>query len=369
MKTPLILLLLLIMAVCAGAQNLNRHVEPHFIGQDSVNLSLNEDYDLIEDSCADIIRHGHYDHKEHRFTGSFKDVSTWDTSVVVSEGTYSPDGLKNGLFIARYSNGNLRSKGFYKNNLLNGRWETYYDDNKPALVFEAVNDTIRIIDSWDATGKKAVDNSKGIYQVRLGAISWKGKLDGGKPDGTWRAFKTDDATHATLVEEYFKKGKFETGNSPSGKYTDASRILLINPEGFTYTNIEKMQVSRIPCNGTKRVHIVRAQYAFGKTNFTEAIKMAIRPVMRKYDVKNYFQPLVINGYIDETGNLMGLHEDNVYYQDLARDIIYKLHGLPLLQPATADGKPVKQGFRITFTFERGVYHYNYRFLPIDRKLL
>ena len=34
------------------------------------------------------------------------------------------------------------------------------------------------------------------------------------------------------------------------------------------------------------------------------------------------------------------------------------------QPATVNGKPVKQGFTITFDVNPGLYSFSYRFLPI-----
>ena len=46
-----------------------------------------------------------------------------------------------------------------------------------------------------------------------------------------------------------------------------------------------------------------------------------------------------------------------------------LQSLPLLQPATADGKPIIQKFTIIFSFNAGVYRYSYKFLPIDRSTL
>jgi hypothetical protein len=39
--------------------------------------------------------------------------------------------------------------------------------------------------------------------------------------------------------------------------------------------------------------------------------------------------------------------------------------LPALEPATIDGKPIAQKFRITITFDNGQYSFKYIFLPIE----
>jgi hypothetical protein len=159
MKTLIITLLLVVTVTCLKAQTASvektpRHVPIHIIGRDSVSLSLNENYNRIEDSCATMIRYGHMILKEHKYIGKFKDISQLDTSVLMTQGEYTADGLKTGLFTAWYINGELRSKGVYKNNNYDGHWEVYYDDGKPAIVFEAVNDTVSITSVWDATGKR-----------------------------------------------------------------------------------------------------------------------------------------------------------------------------------------------------------------------
>src|SRR6187402_2731568 len=167
-----------------------RNVRFNFITKDSVNLSLSNEFDLIEDSCSVIIRYGHLNMQQRKFTGRFKDVSKLNPQLVVAEGNYTADGLKDGSFISRYLNGNLQTKGNFKNNKLDGKWEMYYDDGKPKLTFEANGIDIKII-----------DNGKGNYLVDLGELYWKGKLVNGKPDGTWKAMLTDDATNATIISE------------------------------------------------------------------------------------------------------------------------------------------------------------------------
>jgi len=299
------------------------------------------------------------------FFGDFKDVSKLDPSVILSQGTYSADGLKNGFFVSNYFNGNLRSKGAYKNDKYDGRWETYYQDAKPALVFEARNDTIIIISAWGTDGKKLVDNGKGTYQVSIGSISWKGKLDNGKPDGTWHAFKTDDATQNSMADESFKKGVFQKGNSPINSYTDASRIILINPDVLPFTRAEKLHASLVPCNGLKSKHIVNAQYKDGLSSFSQYIADLARPAISKFNIASYQSSLTLAGDVSEQGQIVALKTaEGSFNLGLAQAIIRELHSLPPLLPATVDGKPVKQSFTITFVFSSGMYSFSYKFLPV-----
>ena len=184
--------------VCSNLRAQNVFVDPakaglkrtfrfNFINKDSIHLALSENFEMIEDSCSQITRYGHLNMMERKFTGKFKDVSRLNPTLILTEGNYSADGLKDGTFISRNLNGNVQSKGNFTKNKFDGRWEIYYDDGKPKLTFEANGKDIKIIDSWDAKGVKTIDNGNGNYQLDLEDIYWKGKLVNGKPDGTWKA--------------------------------------------------------------------------------------------------------------------------------------------------------------------------------------
>jgi len=372
MKIIISVLLLVITANCVLAQTEKtpRHVPLHTIGKDSVNLSLNENYNRIEDSCATLIRYGHALIKERKYIGKFKDVSQLDTSVLMSQGEYTADGLKTGLFTAWYINGELQSKGVYKNNNYDGHWEVYYDDGNPEMVFEAVNDTVRIISVWDAEGKKTVENGKGTYTVTIKPYTWKGKLENGRPDGTWHAYKTDDATQTDLVEEYFKKGVFHDGKSPVGKYTNESHILLINPDiTFPYTRAEKFLIATVACNMVRRKHIVNAQYAEGRASLSNIIARAIGSYLSRVNTRMLSGQLTLQGVVNEAGLITDLKPLNAFDDNFVHGIVASFHNVPGINPATADGKPIRQGFRITISFENGNYRMGYRFLPIDQSKL
>jgi len=302
--------------------------------------------------------------QQRKFTGRFKDVSKLNPQLVVAEGNYTADGLKDGSFISRYLNGNLQTKGNFKNNKLDGKWEMYYDDGKPKLTFEANGIDIKIIDNWDTKGSKIVDNGKGNYLVDLGELYWKGKLVNGKPDGTWKAMLTDDATNATIISESYKAGVFKKGNGPMGDYTDAPKLVLVAAEKIPFVEAEKLRVSTTACNGSKIKHIVNAQYSDGFNTFTTYIQNAVGPFLNTVNLQPYDNELLLEGEVDVSGRIVNLRTHNAFDDKIARGLIRQFNTLPDLHPAMADGKPIKQKFTVLFTFNRGSYRFTYTFLAI-----
>jgi hypothetical protein len=89
---------LLSINVSAQLQNVQRAGYSRALGGDSVDVSFRQDYFLVEDSCADIIRLCRFDRQERRFIGSFKDVSKLNPEQVVATGTYDEKGIKGRRF-------------------------------------------------------------------------------------------------------------------------------------------------------------------------------------------------------------------------------------------------------------------------------
>lgn len=373
MKPILTTLLLLAVAASLQAQTNTapkpkRSVPIHLLHHDSVNMALNENFNRIEDSCATMIRYAHIIPKEHKYVGKFKDVSQLDTAVILTEGEYTADGLKTGLFTAYHLNGELQSKGVYKNNNYDGHWEVFYDNGKPHLFFDARNDTVRIMDVWDAAGKQVVIHGKGTYSFDVKPVSWEGKLLNGLPDGTWHAYKTTDASKKSLVDEYFKNGTFHDGSGPAGKYTDASHItsLITAEETFPYTRAEKFLIATAACDAVRRIHYVSAQFTAGRYDYStyvwkaigKAVALSNNHMIRDNNV------IKITGFVSEKGDLVELKSEGAFDTGLANNIIHNLLvEVPLLTPATADGVPVRQPVVITVSFNGLHYTYGYRFVP------
>ena len=344
-----------------------RSVRPQPIGKDSIKISLNEEYQLIEDSCASIVRYARYNFRERKFTGKFKDVSNADSALIVAEGTYNADGLKDGYFETRYLNGNLQAKGNFKSNKYFGKWELFYEDGKPKLSFEATDNNIKIVNAWNNEGKKIVDNGKGNYSVDLGSFIWSGKLTDGKPDGTWKATKANAGSGTTMVTEQFKNSEFKKGEGPTGEYTDSSRIILVNINALPFTNAEKMRMSTVACDGSgnQRKKVVDARANEHQGSFSQQVFRLVSPALSKSSFKPYNDELILEGEISAKGEVSKLKQASPFDVNVASEIIRALRGLPLLEPALLDGKPTPQQFVFTFKFEQGKYSFRYRFLPVQ----
>jgi hypothetical protein len=187
------------------------------------------------------------DLKHRRFVGKFKDVSKSDTTLVVAEGNYSADGLKNGEFVIRYLNGDLQAQGYFKNGNYHGKWTFYsgghivetanfingyydgdfvifYPNGSPQTHMRIRGYNCEILDAWNFKGEKIVDNGNGDYALYTGGLNWGGNILNGLPDGFW-GFQVSDKVFGS---ELFNKGKFIKGHNQSilsnKEYEDKSRI-------------------------------------------------------------------------------------------------------------------------------------------------
>jgi len=340
-----------------------RNVHFNFIGKDSIKLSLNEDFDLIEDSCSQSNRYAHFNMQLRKFVGPVKDVSRLDPKIVMTEGTYSATGTKEGPFVTHYVNGQLQAKGSFVNNNFDGHWELYYDDGKPKLFFDAKDNgkNITITDAWDIAGKKLVDNGKGKYSSAIAGLTWEGHLLDGKPEGSWDVYRTDDVTKNPIETEKYKAGVFQRGKSPIGEYTDASRMMLVSPAILPFVRAEALKVSARGCNDAKAKHIVYVQYKEGMDNYSQALINIVSSVLRRIDLKHFSNGFDIEGEVSDMGFLINLNSVNSFNQDVSNALIYGLKQAPALEPASIDGHKVNEKVKFSFNFSEGLYRFNYRF--------
>ncbi|GAB3201555.1 antitoxin component YwqK of YwqJK toxin-antitoxin module [Pontibacter aydingkolensis] len=370
MKTALLTLLLtFIVSVSAFAQTASqRRIPLQNYGPDSLHIPFNADYFIIEDSCAQIVRHVRFDRETKKFYGNYTDHSTTDPDFILSRGSYSRDGLKNGPFMMYYTNGKLRAEGVYSEDEFAGTWQLFYESGNPKLTFTANKGEIDILNAWDENGKQLVSNGKGKYSAGSGFIIWSGQLANGKPDGTWVAYNANDRVKTPINTEKFKGGHFIKGTGPIGAYTNASRINLINLKDLPHLNAEKMAFSAYGCDAQpKGVKIVGAQFRRGLPAYSEEIKKNVSAYLSTVDLKPYDNELNLKGEVSEDGRLVNLRYDIAFNTQIADGLIRTLSRLPALEPALVDGKPSRQPFEIKFRFQSGFYQYNYRFMPIHLK--
>jgi len=249
------------------------------IGKDSAKIFYNKFYDLIEPDCAAIVRYAHFDSAQMRFNGGFRDLLKVDTTIILAEGNYSSNGLKNGEFVTRYVNGNLQAKGYYKNgnfyggwvfywpnghidqqtNFINGYYDGdcmfYYENGRPNTHMKIRGYSCEILDAWNEEGVKIVNSGNGDYTLYDRGLTWQGKVVNGIPEGIW-AFQVSDAVYGS---ELFEKGKFVKGLNHNilgnQDYNDKSRINFM-------PHVPELDVSKAnrftifhdsPCDTTKYV--------------------------------------------------------------------------------------------------------------------
>nr|WP_294790563.1 hypothetical protein [uncultured Mucilaginibacter sp.] len=376
MKHYTLLTCLLFCGTLANAQikfnTVTRNININYINRDTVSLSLNENFEMVDDSCAQIIRYGRLEMPQRKFKGKVKDVSRANPQLVLSEGFYTENGLKDGPFIARFLSGNLQAQGNFKNGAYDGKWEIFYDNNKPRITFEANGSNVKIINMWDEKGNKIIDNGNGNYRGAPGDLFWKGKLVNGKPDGTWKAINTNfRGEEMVMITENFKNGVFQKGSGMIEPYTDSSRIMMVAPDLLPFTRAEAMRVSMTMCNGTSMFtvkKVVNAKYGNGFDSFNTQIQDLMPDAFKGVDIRRLtFNELLFKGEISTNGRIVNLNAQSNQNDAFVRTLTRQLQKLPFLEPATVDGKPVKQKFTIAFKFNEGMYSFNYSLLPIEDK--
>lgn len=343
-----------------------RRVTFKIFAKDSVNLHMDENYALIEDTCSTVIRYGHFRRQDRKFFGSFRDLNKYDPSIVLAEGKYTDDGKLDGLFKMHYLNGDPQAEGSFDKGKMTGPWVLYYQGNKRKLEFENNSDQTKIINAWDATGKQTVVNGAGTYRSDLDMLFWEGKLANGRPDGVWRAKKTDDRTGTVITSETFKNGLFVKGSNPVGNYTDKSRIILAGDDLLPINNANLLRTSAQACDPSmSRKKVVYAVYKEGKNAFNEMLKNEIVPVFAKVDLQMYaYKTFEIKGSIDPKGRLTGFSYMDGWEDRQASALLQALYRLPYWEPALVDGQPVASGIVFTFKIDKALYTYSWKLTPI-----
>jgi hypothetical protein len=367
MKKIIPLILLCAIVSIAHSQTTSRRINFKVIDKDSINLSMNENYRVTDDSCAQIVRHSRFNLETRKFYGKFTDVSKANPDIVLSEGFYTKEGLKNGAFIQKYLNGNLQAKGDFKDDKFDGKWEFFYSDGKPQLVFTVTEGVFNILDSWKPDGSKIIDNGNGTYKVDLEAFYWKGKLVNGKPDDVWKMYGYNDENNTVLAKEHFKKGEFIDGSNQFGDYRGVSRIILVNEFMLPFITVEKMYIAP-PCNGAAPVighNVVSANYKGGDAAFHIDVRDAFYKYFIEMKLEGTDSRFSIKGDISADGKIINLRKNGSSIDPIAQGLISVIESLPRLNPATIDGKPVVQRIKISFDMANGSYSFSYQFLPLN----
>lgn len=362
MKPSLIALLLT--AYCWGAHAQAPGPKRRFIqmfAADSVHIYYTPTYHLTYDSCATIIRYGHYSFDTHKFTGLFRDVSKSAHEVLLARGGYDKDGLEDGDFSAWYPNGKIQARGNFKQGRFAGMWDFYYPNGKPKITFEPFGEEMKIVNAWNEEGRQVVIDGKGKYSVVVGAITWRGKIRDGRPDGRWTAARTYFKQNEVLAIETFEKGLFVEGRNTMGIYRDTSNIRLQPHELLPHLQASRMMPSNDLCAAGSKA---AANYKIGWNKFIGEIGERFLPALTNLALQPLNRPLLLKLKIVEDGRLV-FDEADLNEASIVSALRPTLHGFPLFIPASVNGKPVQQSLLIEIKQNASVYWFGYRLLPLE----
>lgn len=340
-----------------------REFPMRFLNRDSVIAYYDENYLLVEDSCAVIIRRGFFNDSAGMFTGPFEDRSKAVPKQVVAKGRYSKQGLKEGEFATWYLNGKMQARGNFKENRFDGIWDFYSPSGKPRLTIDVNGADITIMDSWDEDGHRMVRDGKGTHDVEAGPITWSGKIINGKPHGKWEAKLTYIRQSRVLATETFSNGIFEQGTNAVGSYRDSSRIHFLASIWLPIVNAETLLLTKTPCNGRYGKRFVYAHPPRGAQQFIDEISERLTPLVSQMDTTAFEKPLELQMKISEEGKIVNDSTGSANIQP--SKLKAALLNLPALKPATNNGKPVEQGIKIRIDYFHGKYYFNYVLLPIE----
>jgi len=200
---------------------------------------------------------------------------------------------------------------------------------------------------------------------------WRGKITNGRPDSTW-TFSDINNPNSPSCTEHFKKGKFIRGKNPIIAYDDVSHIVLVDENLLPISNAERFAISPMGCNAGQfnnatnfALHTIEnARYFNGTDVFTAKINAILYPVAGNVRIAGADARIVLDGIIDEKGNIGKFISDDKFDESVCRRIISDLESLPRLIPATYDKIPAKQKFRIMIVFNNYSYRFSYQFLSV-----
>lgn len=276
-------------------------INAKLIGKDSVIIPYDGRYNIVKEECTKMIRHGHFNFKTNHFFGKFKDLSATDSTMVLAEGSFTKEGLKDGEFDVKYPDGTLEAKGRYmadkyegdwsfyypngaissKGTFLNdkysGVWEFYHSNGQKALVFAVKGKDVTVVDEWRDDGTQLVKAGNGSF-ISLNGVVWHGKLVNGAPDSTWTCDFFLRNPQPTYITETFANGKLQAGQVKgpiaNRDYNDRSVIDLL-------PNLPKVRIASSQgifihpyCDGEEPTGSYSIYYkAFGKTSIISIIAL------------------------------------------------------------------------------------------------
>jgi len=156
---------------------------------------------------------------EEPFSGDVRDSSG---SILKHEGHYR-DGLKDGIWIYYYDNGNVKQEGVFQNNTKSGSWITYDGNSTKTTLEQYKNDILDgLSEEYKLIIKRKVSYKMGKRQGSYSELNQENQLSSegtyrdDKKDGIWNELVEDGYRDYTTYSNGIKHGLY-TRVFPSGR--------------------------------------------------------------------------------------------------------------------------------------------------------
>lgn len=187
------------------------------LGDGWMRFYYDDRYYLADKYCPfiGIERDAQYDLANNLFQGKFMDYDLQGRLLL--RGQYN-QGLKEGVFEAFHTNGQLKWSVNYLNDHPEGTWMYYYPDGKPMLELYYGDRGMEFVNYWDTKGTQRVKDRVGRYEMKVevdgynefGAvfINRRGRVQAGKPQGNWALeFIYPDEKKSFVGSDTYREGR------------------------------------------------------------------------------------------------------------------------------------------------------------------
>ena len=332
---------------------------------DSTLLYYDPVYNLTPPACAAIRRHTHVTDKGD-FQGEARDY-TIATGRLRSQLHYE-QGQRHGQYESYFDNGQLAMRGNFTHGDPTGTWEFWYPSGKPQQTFEwtgQVTPRLRIVASWDSTGRPGVTNGNGLWQGVMTPLKrrYGGPVINGLPQGVWESRALSSEKLMTM--ELYEQGIFRNGkafDAPAGIPARYKSHSLLEPQIYDPTAAGDRVQLGMNCTAIQAELQRREEQ---RQNIKSFQNMRIEPAKPPVDAISYMHQLLdrlnqtnqrnqwetmmdgqeftVRATVDEQGTLRLV--DGQGGSGILTAVSQALSGMARWHPATADGKPMPGAVR------------------------
>jgi TonB family protein len=351
------------------------------IGQDTIRLYYNSNWEITTKEKASFIRKAVYDLSTFKLDGAVQDFTI--SGTLLMSGHYNSD-RREGEFIFNYPNGSTKSKGKYNDNQRLGNWEFYYDNGKlkQKATFKDNSETnlFSIDEFYDRDGNQLIKNGTGAWLndsivsnslEDSGLFRLTGQFKDSLRTGIWKLIRISD--NKLIHSEQFRKGRFleatvwepmfnsygTTSFEFLNLYPDENLDKLKKAERFVLdttsypSNLINADVSTILRAVTGKNYYTknrRAGYLYGDQNLLDFIgtniKYPISALQNKITGKVYIKVV-----IDSLGKTKEVSVFKGVNKDLDAEALRVIKSIDTWLPAIKDGKAIESSISIPVTFD------------------